>query len=201
VGLCLVLLDVPYDTFGPGAGWWQWSASDPNMKTRWLGVPVTSYEWYLVFGAMYAGLLRALKPKLARWTTAPGYILLPPLVGAGVIVLGVAGFIPFHLLKAAGAPEGAIVAAHLAAVGVIAWKTRGPTAMRASVLILQLYPALLIVLLPPSQWAAKAAAAAAAIAGMAVIGSSRARTSTASAYPDVDSTSASSAGSPRRSGT
>jgi hypothetical protein len=206
VGLCLVLIDIPYDTFGPGAGWWRWSDSDPNMKVRWLGVPVTSYYWYLLFGAIYAALLRALRPRLEPWTRrAASYLFLPPMVGAAVLALGIVAFIPFHLLKRVGAPDGAIVAVHMAAVAVIAWTTRrtvaAPAKIRASILILQLYPALLMVLMPPSQWAAKAAAMAAAIAGIAVIGSSRVGSARALPSPDARSTPAPTADSPRRSGT
>jgi hypothetical protein len=207
VGFCLVLIDVPYDTCGPGAGWWHWSDGDPNMKVRWLGVPITSYYWYLLFGAIYAALLRALKPRLAQRSWA---LLMTPLAAAAVVVLGIVAFIPFHLLKSVGVPGGAIVATHLVAVGVLAWMTRKPMttpgSIRAVILMLQLYPALLMVLLPPSQWAAKFAAAAAAIAGMAVLAGGAARsnqsyTSPAFPFPDADSSAAPTAGSPRRSGT
>src|SRR5439155_6270970 len=117
----------------------------------------------------------------------------------------IVGFIPFHLIKAIGVPAGAIVAVHITAVGVLAWVTRRPVPtppmIRASILILQLYPALLLVLLPPSEWPAKAAAMLAAVAGMAVIGSSRADSATALPCRDADNTPAPTAGSPRQSGT
>src|SRR5581483_1998112 len=53
-GFVPFLMDVAFDLTGVGAGWWRWSTSDPNLATRWLDVPVTSYYWYLLFGPAYA---------------------------------------------------------------------------------------------------------------------------------------------------
>jgi hypothetical protein len=111
-GLAICLLDVPFDITGVDAGWWAWSGADRNLDVRWLGVPVTSYYWYLVFGAILAGLSRALRPWLARRRLAV-HVAIAPLVGAAVIVLGTIAFLPFHGLVALGVPAGAVVAAHL----------------------------------------------------------------------------------------
>jgi hypothetical protein len=180
VGLCIMLIDVPFDTAGPDAGWWRWSTKDPNMAVRWLGVPITSYYWYLLFGALYAAILRALRPRLGRRAWAP---LVAPLLGAAVLVLGVIAFIPFHLLKAVGIPAGAIVAAHIAAVAVLAWRTRGPSAspsLRVPALVLQLYPVLVLGWLRAPDWPLKGAAMATAIAALfALTGSAALSTETA----------------------
>jgi hypothetical protein len=167
VGFALVLIDAPFDTAGPDAGWWSWSPTDPNMAVRWLGVPITSYYWYLSFGAIYAALLRLLRRRLEPRSTAL-HLLVSPIAGVAVIVAGCIAFIAFHLLKAAGVPPSAIVAAHLAACGVIAWRLRPratplPRHLLASLLSLQLYPALVIALLRPSLWPIKAAVAATAL--------------------------------------
>jgi hypothetical protein len=117
VGLAICLLDVPFDLAGPDARWWAWSTSDRNLTARWLGVPVTSYYWYLTFGAIYALLCRALRRRVAPRALAV-YAALAPLVAAAIIVLGMIAFVPFHLLCALGVPAGAIVAAH--AIGCVA---------------------------------------------------------------------------------
>jgi hypothetical protein len=113
VGLAICLLDVPFDITGVQAGWWSWSPTDPRLAYRWLGVPVTSYYWYLTFGAIFAALCRLLRPRIASRPLA-AYCLLAPIVAAAVIVLGTVAFLPFHALVALGVPDGAIVAAHLA---------------------------------------------------------------------------------------
>ncbi len=101
VGLAIVLLDVPFDILGAGE-WWSWSATDPNLRARWLDVPVTSYYWHLAFGGCLAFWVRTLGAKKIR-------LWLAPLVGVLTIVMGVVCFIPFHVLKRIGAPDGAIV--------------------------------------------------------------------------------------------
>jgi hypothetical protein len=143
VGLCIMLVDVPFDVAGPDAGWWSWSTKDPNLAVRWLGVPITSYYWYLVFGAIYAALLRVLKPRLERRNFT---LLLTPLFGAAVLVLGVIAFIPFHLIKALGVPDDAIVAVHIAGCALLAWTVRPvaadspPQNVRISAALLHLLP-------------------------------------------------------------
>jgi hypothetical protein len=184
-GLCIMLLDVPFDIAGPDAGWWIWSTKDPNMAVRWLGVPVTSYYWYLIFGAIYAGLLGLLRPRLQGGSMR---LLLTPLVGLAVLVLGVLGFLPFHLIKALGVPAGAIVAAHIAVVAVIAWRLR-PTSVdlapliRAAAFVIQLYPLLVFASLGPLLWAQKAAAIGAALVGVLFFSGRSTRGNEAAALP------------------
>jgi len=142
VGLCLMMLDVPFDTVGPDAGWWRWALKDANVETRWLGVPVTSYYWYLLFGAIYAALTRALKSKS---------LLLTPLMAPAIIVLGMIAFLPFHGLKALHVPDDAIVVAHLAVCVVLAWTVRpvhpAPVSLQIRLvpLLLQFFPAFLCI--------------------------------------------------------
>ena len=125
-GLFIVAMDFPFDILGPVEGWWSWSASDPNVAFRWHDVPVTSYYWHLAFGGILAGLTgvfgRYGGDRARPWRIAA--LALP--ISALTIVLGVVAFLPFHLLKAAGVPDGTIVAGLIvvsAAVGVVARRT------------------------------------------------------------------------------
>jgi hypothetical protein len=111
-GLAICAIDVPFDLAGPRAGWWVWSTRDPNLAVRWLGVPVTSYYWYLLFGAVLAALCRVTRRRIEPRPLAL-YALLAPLVAVAVFVLGVVAFLPFHALVAVGVPAAAIVAGHL----------------------------------------------------------------------------------------
>jgi hypothetical protein len=131
VGFAICLLDVPFDITGVQAGWWTWSASDPRLAYRWLGVPVTSYYWYLTFGAVFAALCRFLRPRLAARSLVT-YALVAPLVAVAVIVLGPVAFLPFHGLHALGLSEGAIVAAHLTAVAALLLFARTAATVRAA---------------------------------------------------------------------
>lgn len=129
IGLVIVAMDFPYDISGPDAGWWTWSAKDPNLSYRWHGVPVTSYYWHLAFGGALALLSRLLGRLAApqKVTSAPGALRMigfAILVGVLTLVVGVVAFLPFHFLKARGISDGVIVAglfvlaAGLSAVGL-----------------------------------------------------------------------------------
>nr|AYM54386.1 hypothetical protein [Phaselicystis flava] len=108
-------MDAPFDILGPDAGWWSWSTEDPNIAVRWLGVPVTSYCWHLLFGGTLAALTRALEDRASR----PSRLWLALPVALLTIVVGIVLFIPFHVLKGFGLPDGAIVAGLVAAALVI----------------------------------------------------------------------------------
>jgi hypothetical protein len=107
VGLAIVLIDVPFDVLGPPVGWWTWSSADPNLRVRWLGVPVTSYYWHLTFGGALVFLARSVAPLVRR---GRAYLLLAPLVGAATLIVGTLAFLPFHGLRALGVPDGANLA-------------------------------------------------------------------------------------------
>jgi hypothetical protein len=122
-GLAILLIDVPFDIAGADARWWTWLPSGHDVTQRWLGVPLTSYEWYLIFAAVLAGMCRAVRGKVEARSLA-AYFALAPLVAVAIIVVGIVGFLPFHALEAAGVPDGAIVAAHAAVALGIAVRAR-----------------------------------------------------------------------------
>lgn len=126
-GLTMCLIDVPFDIAGVSVGWWRWLDTDPNIAFRWLGVPVTSYYWYLIFGAVAAGLCRLLWPALSKRPFAVAAMVALP-VGFAVVLFGVLGFLPFHAIKALGVEDGTIVAAHIAVVTGLALSIRGERA-------------------------------------------------------------------------
>jgi len=130
-GLAIVLLDVPFDIVGVDARWWSWHPSSHDVAQRWLGVPLTSYEWYLLFGAILAGLLRALRPRIERLPLI-AYVGLAPFVAVAVIVLGILGFLPFHGLESIGLPDGLLVAAHAVIALAVALRARTRPVERAS---------------------------------------------------------------------
>jgi hypothetical protein len=122
-GLAILLLDVPFDLAGAAAGWWTWHPSSHDVAQRWLGVPLTSYEWYLLFGAVLVWMCRAVRGRIERRSVG-AYVALAPLVAVAIIVIGIIGFLPFHALEALGVPDGGIVAAHAAFAAVVAVRAR-----------------------------------------------------------------------------
>jgi hypothetical protein len=128
-GLAIVLLDVPFDVLGPDAGWWSWSPTDPNVRVRWEGVPLTSYYWHIAFGACLALLTRSVDRWLARPSAAK--LALAPVLGAMTIVLGGLSFIPFHVLQGLGVSDGANLALLVTAcLGALAFARRGAAGPR-----------------------------------------------------------------------
>ena len=124
-GLLIVAMDFPFDILGPTQGWWVWSASDPNMAFRWHDVPVTSYYWHLAWGGLLAGITGV----LGRWAGEAekpwrAVVLALP-VAFLTIFLGVLSFLPFHLLKHFGVPDGTIVAGLFAAALAVTFLSRG----------------------------------------------------------------------------
>jgi len=110
-GLVIVALDVPFDILGPGAGWWSWAATDPNIAYRWLDVPVTSYCWHLFFGGAIVFLCRLLSKRTRDLSGRRLWkLLLAAPVAVLTIVLGILLFIPFHVLVSLGLPDGTVVA-------------------------------------------------------------------------------------------
>jgi len=126
-GLFICLIDVPFDLTGIAAGWWTWSDKDPNLAARWAGVPVTSFYWYLTFGAIMSALCRLLRAKKTR-------LWLAPPIGLAVIPLGAIAFLPFHGLRWLGVPAGVIVAVHAGACVLLALRGfwRPPARQRSS---------------------------------------------------------------------
>ena len=126
-GLAIVALDAPFDIVGPDAGFWSWSALDPNVGHRWLGVPVTSYYWHLTWGAILTALGRLLEPRLPR--------VGPVLVAGATIALGRVAFLPFDLLLPLGVSQGAIAASAIGLAAAVALAVVRP-ARRADSLLL-----------------------------------------------------------------
>jgi hypothetical protein len=122
-GLAILLLDVPFDLAGAAAEWWTWHPSSHDVAQRWLGVPLTSYEWYLLFGAVLVWMCRAVRGRVERRSVGV-YVVLAPFVAVAIIVIGIIGFLPFHALEALGVPDGGIVAAHAAFAAVVAVRAR-----------------------------------------------------------------------------
>jgi hypothetical protein len=140
-GLAMCLIDIPFDVVGVNAKWWSWLSGDPNFKVRWLGVPLTSYYWYLTFGAAYALLCRLSRNFVNRKGTV-ALLWLSPLLGIGVVVVGTIFFQPFHGLVALGVPTEAVLAAHIAiCVGLAIWLR--PRAIAPSVATLSTIPIVL----------------------------------------------------------
>lgn len=138
-GLCIVLLDVPFDLVGPSAGWWIWAdnthtAPHPRLveavAARWYGVPVTSLYWYFLYGGLLSVFTRAVH---RRWGDHPVRLLVvAPFVAWAVVVCGSLAMEPlFWLPRALGAPDGGIVGAVLAAAAVWAVRLRRPDALPA----------------------------------------------------------------------
>jgi hypothetical protein len=123
-GLLIVAIDIPFDILGPTQGWWIWSASDPNMAFRWHDVPVTSYYWHLAWGGILAGVTRvfgryggdAQKPWRIAMLALPLALL--------TIFFGLLSFLPFHLLKYLGVPDGTIVAGLFAVALLVTFLSR-----------------------------------------------------------------------------
>lgn len=111
VGLVIVALDAPFDILGPGAGWWSWSSTDPNIADRWLDVPVNSYCFHLFFGGTLVFLCRAVSRYVRDLSGRRLWrILLAFPVAILTIVVGIALFIPVHVINALGVAEGTFVA-------------------------------------------------------------------------------------------
>ncbi len=124
-GLFIVAMDMPFDILGPTQGWWIWSASDPNMAFRWHDVPVTSYYWHLAWGGLLAGVTRVFS-RYAGDAQKPWRIALLALpLSLLTIFLGLLSFLPFHLLKYLGVPDGTIVAGLFAVALAVTLLSRG----------------------------------------------------------------------------
>ncbi len=142
-GLTMCLIDIPFDVAGVNAKWWTWLSGDPNFKVRWLGVPLTSYYWYMAFGAAYSLLCRVTR----NWINRKGIVaqaLLSPALAIGVVVFGTIFFQPFHGLVALGVPTEAVVAGHAAiCIGLAIWLR--PAHVLPSLPILSTIPVVLAV--------------------------------------------------------
>jgi hypothetical protein len=109
VGLLAVMIDVPFDILGPDLGWWWWNedAEDPMglVAHRWLGVPVSSYCWHLLFEGSQWLVAHRLRARVRGWiprgtmATVLRALPLAAIAGALSIVVGVIVMMPFHLFR------------------------------------------------------------------------------------------------------
>jgi len=102
VAFATVLVDAPWDILNEPIGWWSWSATDPIVRTRWLGVPMTNFLWHVAFDGSAAFLTRLVHPTASRGRRI---FLAAPLVGFATIVVGIIAFIPYHLVHRLGVPD------------------------------------------------------------------------------------------------
>jgi hypothetical protein len=136
-GLAIVFIDIPFDSLGVDAGWWIWAdntetALHPRfveaVATRWYGVPITSYYWYLMYGAMLYIFTHALYPKL-KTRSLGSRLACAPLVSIAVCVAGALAFeLMFWLPRGLGVSEHVIVATWFAVVLALAAMVRAPAA-------------------------------------------------------------------------
>lgn len=113
-GALAVMIDVPFDIMGPDDRWWWWyeGAEDPMnlLAARWLGVPVTSYCWHLLFegsqqwvSERFRGRVeRNYPPERGLFSTLVGMIPLTLLTGLLSVVVGIIVMMPFHGFRALG---------------------------------------------------------------------------------------------------
>ncbi|MFT5434924.1 MAG: hypothetical protein ACI9OJ_005640 [Myxococcota bacterium] len=139
-GLAIMCIDVPYDMLGVDAGWWVWfdnveAALHPRfveaVSTRWFGVPVTSYYWYLMYGALLSIFSRFAWARL-KGASLTRKLAAAPLVSVAVVVAGALAFeVMFWAPRALGASDHAIVGTYLALVLCFAALVRAPKAESA----------------------------------------------------------------------
>lgn len=139
-GLAIVLIDVPFDSLGVDAGWWWWAESSETalhprfveaVETRWFGVPVTSYYWYLMYGALLAIFSRAAYDKISGWSMK-AKLAITPLVGVAVFVAGGLAFeVVFWGPRSLGVSDHLLVGAYFAAMLILALSVRAPDARPA----------------------------------------------------------------------
>lgn len=138
-GLAIMLMDVPYDTLGPDAGWWIWIDSTeivphPRLAeavaTQWLDAPVTSYYWYMIYGSLLAIFSRFAHPRLASWPPAAQWAV-APVVSAAAMVAGALAFeVAFWTPRAIGLHDTFIVGVWFIATVGLMLTTPAPDAQK-----------------------------------------------------------------------
>ena len=66
VGLCVVLLDIPFDIVGVKQLFWTWHDTDPNINERHYHVPWTSYYFHASFAAGFTILFNGTRDLIGR---------------------------------------------------------------------------------------------------------------------------------------
>ena len=134
-GLVALMLDAPFDIMGPDCGWWIWheGGADPGglVAYRWLGVPVSSYCWHLLFDGAHAPLTRRIGARLharlagrSTFTTLAALLPISALVGVLAILVGILVMMPFHLFRALGLSDGQFTISLLVTAGLVFFLSR-----------------------------------------------------------------------------
>ncbi|CAI4221549.1 unnamed protein product [Auanema sp. JU1783] len=96
VGLCAVMLDMPYDIMGIKEVWWTWHDTDPNIYDRMYWVPWNSYYFHASFACSFVWILNASRYYLVDveydWKKFPRELLCSFLAGMGAFWLGTIQF-------------------------------------------------------------------------------------------------------------
>lgn len=140
-GALAVMIDVPFDIMGPDDKWWWWyeGAEDPMdlLAARWLGVPVTSYCWHLLFEGSQQWVTERFArrvddnhpPERGLFSSLVGLVPLAIFTGALSVVVGVLVMMPFHGFRALGFSDHAFTLTLLivAALAFVSAKKRPDT--------------------------------------------------------------------------
>lgn len=137
VGVCAVLMDMPYDIMGIKLLWWTWHDTDPNIGDRTYYVPWTSYYFHATFAAsltFFNFLLRKVivhkHPDDAQSGSVPREVLVCVLSSFFGFSGGVLLFIPFYhpMHDVLGVHTECIVIPLLFTFALISWSAdRKPT--------------------------------------------------------------------------
>ncbi|KAK0404069.1 hypothetical protein QR680_017269 [Steinernema hermaphroditum] len=97
VGLCAVMLDLPYDILGVKLLWWQWHDTDPNIFDRSYHVPWNSYYFHASFACAFIWLLHGSRRLLVgdsyNWRKFTREFLCAAIAGLGAFWLGALQFV------------------------------------------------------------------------------------------------------------
>lgn len=66
VGLCVVLIDIPYDIVSVNFLHWTWHDTDPNIYDRHYWVPWNSYYFHATFAASFTFWFHFTREKLCE---------------------------------------------------------------------------------------------------------------------------------------
>jgi hypothetical protein len=139
-GMAIMAIDIPFDILGVDAGWWIWKDNShiaiherfvEAVATRFYNVPVSSYLWYLMYGAIIAILSRTVYRWVERRPLALR-ICVAPLVSVAVFVLGALAFeVVFWTPARFGVDHKTIVLVYLIVAWTYALSIRAPHAESA----------------------------------------------------------------------
>lgn len=130
VGLCVVLIDLPYDIIGIKHLWWTWHDTDPNIYDRFYWVPWTSFYFHTTFAASLMFFYELIRKRFVgkdKYDSQHGSIikeLLACLIASpfglvGGIMLFMPLYHPLHDLY--GIYTGNIVSAAFIIISVLIW--------------------------------------------------------------------------------